>query len=215
MGPDHLLMLGVDFADILVMDILANIDRRSVALDHFDEAGRYVAALAFGLEDHAAAVRRSRIGTEHAEEIWTARHGQAEKGGRIVVGPFLPEIAAVAPGDVEARRHLGDLEAGRDHDDIGAPQFAVRRYDAFGGKMIDRVGDKLNVRLRQRPEPIVVEQDPLAVRRIGRHAFFDQVGTILQFRDDEIGELLAMPVIAFVDGAIGIRPARILAQERQ
>jgi len=121
MGPDHLLVLGIDLADILVMDVLANVDRSSAALDHIDEAGRDVTALAFGLEDDAAAMGWARIGTEHAEEIRKARHGQSEIGGGIVVGPLLPEVATVAPGDVEARRHLGNLEAGRDHDAIGGP----------------------------------------------------------------------------------------------
>ena len=61
----------------------------------------------------------------------------------------------------------------------------------------------------------VVEQDAFAVGRIGRQAFLDQVGTVLQFGFDEVREFLAMPVVALVDGAVGMRPVRILAQEGQ
>ena len=77
------------------------------------------------------------------------------------------------------------------------------------------VGDQFDVRFGQCPEPVVVEQNALAIGRIGRHAFFDQVGAVLQFRQDELRQLLAVPVVALVDGAIGMRPGRILAQERQ
>jgi hypothetical protein len=45
--------------------------------------------------------------------------------------------------------------------------------------MIDVVGDQLDIRLGECPEPAIVEQDALAVGRIARDAFFDQVGTIL------------------------------------
>ena len=38
------------------------------------------------------------------------RHGQAEIGGRIFVGPGLGEIPAAAAGDIEACGHFGDLE---------------------------------------------------------------------------------------------------------
>ena len=80
---------------------------------------------------------------------------------------------------------------------------------------VDRVGDQFDIRLGQRPEPAIVEQDALAVGRVGRHAFLDQVGAILQFGQNEVRQFLAVPVVALVDGAIGMRPGRILAQERQ
>ena len=69
------------------MHVLANVDGGDAVLDHVDETGGDVAALAFGLEDHAAAMRRAGIGAEHAEEVRKIRHGEAEIGGRIVAGP--------------------------------------------------------------------------------------------------------------------------------
>ena len=42
MGPDHLLMFGVDFADIVVMDVLANVDGGQTMLDHVDQTCRDV-----------------------------------------------------------------------------------------------------------------------------------------------------------------------------
>src|SRR5215831_9745943 len=70
MGPDHGLVLDIDLAHVVVVSILANVDCGDAALDHLDKAGRDVAALAFGLKYHAAAVCGPRIGSEHAEEIW-------------------------------------------------------------------------------------------------------------------------------------------------
>jgi hypothetical protein len=37
MGPDQLLMLGIDLADILVMRFMMNIDGGDTLLDHVDE----------------------------------------------------------------------------------------------------------------------------------------------------------------------------------
>ena len=215
MGPDQLLMLGIDLPNIFIVCLGTDVDGGDALLDHLDQAGRDVAALAFRLEDHAAAMRRARIGTEHDEQVRKIRHGEAEIGGRIVAGPGLLQILAAAPGDVEPRRHLRDLEAGGDHDDIRRTKFAVRCDDALARKIIDPVGDQFDVRFCQGLEPVVVEQDALAIGRIGRHAFLDQVWTVLQFGVDEIGQLLAMAVVALVDGAIRVRPVRILAQERQ
>lgn len=48
--------------------------------------------------------------------------------------------------------------------------------------MINPVGDEFDVRFCQGLEPVVVEQDALAIGRIGQHAFLDQVGTVLQLR---------------------------------
>src|SRR6202453_951548 len=56
MGPDHLLVLAIDLADILIERPGIDIDRRDATLDHFDQAGGDVTRLAFGLEDHAAAL---------------------------------------------------------------------------------------------------------------------------------------------------------------
>ena len=56
-------------------------------LDHLDETRRDVAALAFRLEDHAAAMCGSGVRPEHDEEIRKVRHGESERGGRIVGGP--------------------------------------------------------------------------------------------------------------------------------
>ncbi len=80
-------MLGIDLADVVVVDVLPHVDRGDALLDHLDQAGGDVAALAFRLEDHAAAMRRAGIRTEHHEEIRKVRYGEAEIGGRIVVGP--------------------------------------------------------------------------------------------------------------------------------
>ena len=53
--------------------------------------------------------------------------------------------------------------------------------------MIDRIGDQLDIQFCECPEPSIVEQDALAIGWIGRHAFFDQVGPIVQFRQNKIG----------------------------
>src|SRR5256714_13981175 len=95
MGPDHLLMFGIDLPDIFLMDVLADVDCSDTVFDHLDKACGDVAALAFGLEDHAAAMCRTRIGAEHAEEIREIRHREAKIGGWIVVGPDVPEVLAV------------------------------------------------------------------------------------------------------------------------
>src|SRR5665213_3935355 len=39
MGPDHLLMLTIDLADIFIERSWIDIDRRDAMLDHFDQAG--------------------------------------------------------------------------------------------------------------------------------------------------------------------------------
>src|SRR5215211_4177578 len=68
-SPNQLLMLGIHLADVLVVRLRSNIDRSDALLDHFDETSRDVSALTFRLEDHAAAMRRARIRTEHHEKI--------------------------------------------------------------------------------------------------------------------------------------------------
>ena len=57
MSPDQLLMLGIDLANVLIVRLRANVDGGDIVLHHCDEAGRDVTALAFGLKDHAAAMR--------------------------------------------------------------------------------------------------------------------------------------------------------------
>ena len=186
-------------------------DCRDAVLDHVYEAPRDVAALAFRLEDHAAAMRRTGIGAEHAEEIRKARHRQAEIGGRIIICPDIPQVLAAAPRDIETRRHFGHLEAGRDDNHIREPQLAVGRNDAIASETVDGIGDQFDIRLGQRFEPAIIQQDALAVGRVGRHAFLDQVGPVFQLGQNEVRQFLAMPVIAFVHGAIGMRPCGVLA----
>ena len=57
MSPDQLLMFGVYLLDVLIVRFRANVDSGDTALHHFDETSRDVAALAFRLENHAAAMR--------------------------------------------------------------------------------------------------------------------------------------------------------------
>ena len=125
-------------------------------------------------------MRRTRVRTQHHEQVRKVRHGEAEIGGRIVVGPALFEVLAIASADIEPRCHFGDLEACRDHDDIGRTQLAIGRNDAVSGKVVDLVGDQFDVRPGQCFEPVIVQQDALAIGRIGRHALFDQVGPVFQ-----------------------------------
>src|ERR1700753_873232 len=91
MGPDQLLMLGVDLTDVLVVGVLTHVDRGDAVFDHLHQAGGNVTRLAFRLKDHAAAMRRTGIWAEHRKEIREARHRQAEISGRIIVGPGLRE----------------------------------------------------------------------------------------------------------------------------
>ena len=81
--------------------------------------------------------------------------------------------------------------------------------------MVDLVGDQFDIRFGKCLEPSVVEQDAFAVGRVGGHAFRNQIGPVFQFGQNEVCQLLAMPVVAFVDGTIGMWPGGILAQERQ
>jgi hypothetical protein len=39
MGPDHRLVLGIDLADVIVEDVLADVDCGDTALDHLDQRG--------------------------------------------------------------------------------------------------------------------------------------------------------------------------------
>jgi hypothetical protein len=56
------------------------------------------------------------------------------------------------------------------------PQPAVQRDDDIAS----HIGDQFDMRLCQRAKPTVVEQDALAIRRIARPAFPDQIGPVLQ-----------------------------------
>src|SRR6186713_3496065 len=96
MSPDHGLMLGIDLADVVIEHVLTDVDRGDVVLDHVGETGGDVAALAFRLENHAAAVCRARVWSKHAEEVGEIRHGEAEERGRVVVAPGLAQILAAA-----------------------------------------------------------------------------------------------------------------------
>src|SRR5258708_34266630 len=97
MGPDQLLVFLVDLANVAIMRLLRNVDCRDAVLDHVYEAPRDVATLAFRLEDHAAAMRRTGIGAEHAEEVREARHRQAEIGGWVIVWPDTLQGLGSAP----------------------------------------------------------------------------------------------------------------------
>src|SRR6266481_8011085 len=136
MGPDQLLVFLVDLANVTIMRLLRNVDCRDAVLDHVYEAPRDVAALAFRLEDNAAAMRRTGIGAEHAEEIRKARHRQAEIGGRIIICPYIPQVLAAAPRDIETRRHFGHLEAGRDDNQVRGPQLALGGNNAIPGETV-------------------------------------------------------------------------------
>ena len=160
-------------------------------------------------------MRRAGVGAEHQEQVGKIRHRQAEIGRGVIVGPRIRKGLAVTAGDVELRRHLADLEPRRDHNHIRRMQLAIGADDAIACDVIDIFGDEFDVGFAQRAEPVVVEQDAFAVRRVGRHTLRDQVGTAFQFGQDEIRQLFAMPIVAGIDGAVGIRPVRVLAQERQ
>src|SRR5260370_16971510 len=150
MGPDQLLVFLVDLADVAFMRLLRTVDCRDAVLDHVDEAAHDVAALAFRLEDHAAAMRRPGIGAEHAEEIREARHRQAEIGGRIIICPDIPQILAAAPRDIETRRPFGPLEAGRDDNQVRGPQLSLLGNNPIPTAPVDGIGAQLDIRPGQR-----------------------------------------------------------------
>src|SRR5664280_169231 len=74
-------------------------------------------------------------------------------GGWVVIGPSFGEALVVAAGDLEARCHLRNLEAGRDHDDIGGAFLAVGCDDPIMRKMVDRIGDQFYIGFCQGLEP--------------------------------------------------------------
>src|SRR5436190_9755058 len=118
MGPNQLLVFLVDLPNIAVMRLWRNVDGSDAVFDHLDEARGDVTALALGLKDHAPAMRRTGVGTQHAEEIREIGYSQAEIGSWIVVCPDIPQVFAVASADIETRCHFRHLESGRNHDDI-------------------------------------------------------------------------------------------------
>src|ERR1700680_3205107 len=97
MGPDQLLMLGIDLADVFIMRVVADVDSGNLVLNHADQARGDVSALTLGLEDHAPAMCGAGIGTKHAKEIREVRHCQTEIGGRIVVTPDVPRVLPLRP----------------------------------------------------------------------------------------------------------------------
>src|SRR3954452_25104916 len=131
MGPNQLLVFLVDLSNIAIMRLWRNVNGSDAVFDHLDEARGDVTALAFGLKDHAAAMRWTGIGTKHAEEIRKIGYRQAEISGWIVVCPDIPQVLAVASADIETRCHFRHFESGRNHDDIRGPQFAIARNDAI------------------------------------------------------------------------------------
>src|SRR5437868_15512252 len=96
MNPGQLLVFRVDLANVAIMRLLRNVVCRDAVLEHVYEAPRDVAALAFGLGGHAAALRRTGIGAEPAEEVRKARHCQAEFSGRRTTRPVMPQVLLAA-----------------------------------------------------------------------------------------------------------------------
>src|SRR5690606_35052604 len=85
--PNQLLMLRIDLLDICIMYRLLNLHNRESALNHTDNAGYDIARLALCLKNHATTVGRSRVGAEHAEEVWEPRHGKAKISSWVFVSP--------------------------------------------------------------------------------------------------------------------------------
>src|SRR4051812_26151579 len=102
-------------------------------------------------------MRGTGVRAQHHEQVREVGYGEAEMSGGVIVGPGLPEVLGPAPGNVEPRRHLRDLEAGGDDDDVVSTQLAVRGDDALGRETLYGIGDQLDIRLRERPEPVIVE----------------------------------------------------------
>ena len=192
-------MTFVDQPHELVVHPLLGLDRADPALDHPHDRIRDVAGLALGLEDRAATVTEPGAGALHQEQVREARHGDAEMGGGVVVAPHVVEHDAVASDRVERTRHVGHPEAGRHHDHVGIVVGAVDGANAVGRDLVDAVCHELDVRPQQRAVPAVVEQDPLAVRRVGRGAGGDQIGAVTELGLDVIDHLLTMALVDVVE----------------
>lgn len=136
-------------------------------------------------------------------------------GGGVVPGPGLGELEAAPADDAESRRHLRRLEARRQHDHVRGPVMPVAGLEAAGVESADRCGHQLDVRASDRRVPAVVQEDPLAVGGIRRHTGREEIGPVLEARDDVVGHLLAVPVVDPVERALRMRPLGILAEEAQ
>src|SRR5581483_6321129 len=197
--PDELVDLRAVPLDVLVVGVLAYLDRPRARRQDLVDAVHRVVDLAFRMEEQARAVRQVGARPVHAEEVGEVRDRDAEVRRRFVT-ELLTERDAVAPGHVHRREEVVVLEAGRVADDVGLVQHAVGGDDAFGNDTLDRRVLELDVRLLQRAQPrAVVLQDPLPHRGVVGDRLRDQVGPVLQMHRDPRGELPAPLLVRLVD----------------
>ena len=81
MRPDHAFVFRIDPPDIRVMDVLADVNRIDPALEHLHKARSDITRLAFGLENRAAPMAQTRVGTLHGKQVWESRNRDAEVCG--------------------------------------------------------------------------------------------------------------------------------------
>ncbi len=107
------------------------------------------------------------VGPLNQEEVGEAGHGRPEVGRRARA-PDLRQAPALAPHDVLPERHLGRVEAGREHQHVGRPRDAIRPDRLPWADLDEGAVDDGRVGPGERGVVVVGEQDPLAPDPVAR-----------------------------------------------
>ena len=124
-------------------------------------------------------------------------------------GPQTSAIVSPSrPRDRQRPQQLLGLEPGAQHHDVRRGLGAVLRPHARRRDRGDRRGDEVDVVAAERRVPAVVEQHPLAERRVVRQRLRDQVGPPGQLALHVPGEHPPVPVVDRVDRTVAGAPTR-------
>jgi hypothetical protein len=98
---------------------------------------------------------------------------------------------------------------------VGGDLLAAVDDDTPGRDSDHPVGDEVDVVAADGAEPAGVEQRPLAVGRIGRHALVDEIGAVAELRMDVPRQEPAVLVVDGVDRPFRVGPVGVDLQRRE
>ncbi|MFB9075302.1 hypothetical protein ACFFX0_30685 [Citricoccus parietis] len=201
----------VDELVVLFRRLRFRVDGVVAALEHLRQQAADVAHLDFH-EEHEAAASRERVGPAQHEEVRELGDGHAQVCLGVVVLPHLPEPHSVNTPDIHRREEAGGLEPGGPNKDVRTVLLTGCRDHCIGADLHDGLIHQGHMILLESRVPSVVEEDPLAKRRIVGDSLLQQVLSAVELFGDVFGEVGTVTVVAGIHRPFGMLPLGIDAQ---
>ncbi len=187
-GPDGARGHAAHLGHECCLRLRAHVNGRATV--RVDRVERPQHVLDLGLDhDHDRRVPEPGEGTEQDEQVREAGDRGAVEGGHRAL-PVLGQQAAVAAADAVDQRLVGDVEAGPEDDRVDRVLDPINGEDRVRAHFTDARVDHLDVRLCERRQVLIGEEDPLAAEAVARFELGPQRGVGHLAREILFGDAL-------------------------